>query len=693
MKARQIATAPFRGMKQLAQMVFRRGGWNVLRMPGSTFDFEKRVGDGTGSAVVMAPLEWIGRNFPAARPTLWQSKADGTEEKVPVHDMLRLLARPNPYYSGANMWKAVVADYVADGNGYLLVREDMLGGPAELWWAPASTMTPKGTEDKFITHYEYRPNGIAIILDPESVIHFRNGIDPEDPRKGRSPLYSVLREVYTDDEAANFTASLLRNMGVPGVVISPDGEVEISEEDANAAKAYVDENYRGDKRGKPLVITGPTKVQQFGFSPEQMNLKDLRRIPEERVTGVLGVAAIVAGLGAGLERSTFSNFAEAREASYEECIIPMQATIAEEIRFQLLPKYESDPFLFRFAFDTSEIRVLQEDRNNHSERMGQQVKDGLRTVAEARRELGLDTTPADEIYLRPYAAIEVPVGSTQADAQAAAEPKRKSIENPHLPDWYKARVNFDQYLRALDRDADALTDLLTAKLAKSFAQLGDMAADVFAQTVTEADMPKALKASSQSIADQVLDQLKTNDWYESEVKRPIRAHYEETAGKTVETINRTLDLGVMIPDPAAQEIIAQGGTKLGLPDIEQETRDRIIGAVEQGREQGLGAKEIARQIRDDVPKGRFVNAGSKYRAELIARAETKYAQNASTIAAYKDAANITALLCFDARIGEDHAPECEERAGKEFTFEDAEGEDLTHPNCSLSWAPVVAQSL
>ncbi len=682
-------------------MVFRRGGsWNFFRLPGSRFDYAREVGDGTGSSTVAAPLEWIGRNFPAAVPTLWKVEGD-EEEKEPDHPMLRLLARPNPYYSGALNWKAVVTDWFVDGNGYLLVVRDMLKTPRELWWAPAETMEPKGTTTEFVTHYEYRPNGIAIQIEPEDVIHFRNGIDKDNPRKGRSPLKSVLREIFTDDEAANFTAQLLKNMGVPGMVISPDVDGYVmNDEEAEAAKAHVTANFTGDKRGEPLVTNGRTKVQPYGFSPKELNLKDIRRIPEERVTAVLGVPAIVAGLGAGLDRSTFSNFSEAREAAYEECIIPTQGLIAEEIRFQLLPLFEDDPYLWRFAFDTTGVRVLQEDKDKLSERLGQQVKDGIRTVAEARRELGLETDDADEVYLRPYSAIEVPKGEDRTVAPPA--PKRKSFDNPHLPKWFKNRIAIGALIEALDRDADALTELLAPKIAKAFDTLGDMAADAFENVTTEADFPT--KAASGPIADQVLEQLKTNDWYESQVKRPIHAHYEETAGKTVDTINRVMDLGVMIPDPVAQEIIAQGGTKLGMKDIEEAARDSIVRAIETGREEGQGAKEIARRIRSDVPAGRYTNlaektlpdgsnAGSAYRAELIARAESKYAQNASTIEAYKESPNVTALLCFDARIGEEHDPECEERAGKEFSFEDAEAEDLTHPNCSLSWAPVVAESL
>lgn len=707
MKARQIATAPFRGMKALASIPFRRpGGWRIFRLPGSRFDYQSAVGDGTMSSTVMAPLLWIVRNFISAPPAIWKINPDGQEERDAKHRILRLLTRPNPHYSGALLWQATVADWNVDGNAYWITLDNRVGEPEQVWWAPAATMEPKGSEDEFITHYVYTVNGIPRNIPVENVVHFRNRLDPENDRKGCSPLKSVLREIFTDDEAANFTAALLKNMGVPGVVLSPKGDYVMNEDETKAAKSYVQENFGGDKRGEPLVVSGATEVSQFGFSPEQLSLKDMRRVPEERVTGVLGIPAIVAGLGAGLERSTFSNFAEAREAAYEENIVPTQQILSEDVRFQLLSKFEDDPFDWRFGFDTSRVRVLQEDNNKRSERLGQEVKDGIRTVAEARREIDLDTTPADEVYLRSYSQIEVPVGEARPAPAAptqtppedqededGAQPKRNSYDNPHLPPKFKNRIAIKALMDALDRDADNLTALLTTRLERSFDRLGSMAADAFEATVTDADFAKAMKATSPSIADDVLDQLKTNDWFETEVKAPIRAHYEETAKRTTDTINRVMDLGVMIPDPAAQEIIAKGGTKLGLADVEDEARDRIVGAIEQGREEGQGAKEIARRIREDVPAGRFVNAGPKYRAELIARAETKYAQNASTIAAYKDSPNITALLCFDARIGEEHDPECEERAGKEFSFEDAEDEDLTHPNCSLSWAPVVAESL
>lgn len=295
-------------------MVFRRAGaFRLWGQPRSKINFESEVGDGTGSSTVMAPLLWIARTFPEAPIGLWQSDEEGQETQIRDNQFLRRMRRPNPFYSGSVLMQATIIDRTVDGNAYWIKVRDASENVREYWWAPTATMTPKGDEENFITHYEYKPGSDVIILRPEDVIHFRFGMDNDDPRKGQASLKSVLREVFTDDEAANFTASLLRNSGVPGLLVSPEvGAGAPSDEDVKATKAYIREKFTGDNRGEALVMSGPTKVQQFGFSPEQLLLKDLRRVPEERVTAILGVPAIVCGLGAGLDKATFCLPADAR---------------------------------------------------------------------------------------------------------------------------------------------------------------------------------------------------------------------------------------------------------------------------------------------------------------------------------------------------------------------------------------------
>lgn len=405
-------------LRKLGRLIFRRTPnlWRSFGFGSSRINYAAEVGDGLNSSLVSAVLMWIARNFPEAPPAVWlKDAATGQERPEPGHRLVRLLERPNPFFTGPLLWWATVVDWHSRGNAYWLKnRNRATGFPEELYWLPSWMVRPESdSASELITHYVYTVDGVELRIEPERIVHFRYGSDPENPRLGYSPLQAVIREVYTDDEAANFTATLLRNMGVPGIIVSPDIEGEgggaaITELEAEAVKDHIRSSFTGDKRGDVAVLTGRTKLQQFGFSPEELILRELRRIPEERVTSATGIPAIVVGLGAGLDRSTFSNMSEAREAAYEAGLIPMQKILAEEVRFQLLADFVDDPHEWLFGFDLSKVRVLQEDLYRQAQRLDLGVRGGWARVAEARRASGLPVTPEDEVYLRQTSYVEVP---------------------------------------------------------------------------------------------------------------------------------------------------------------------------------------------------------------------------------------------------------------------------------------------
>jgi HK97 family phage portal protein len=409
----------------LKALFVSRTTWRSLILPGTTFDYQREVGDITAASTITAPLFWMARTFPEAPAAIWRRLPNGQKERVFRHALLDLLERPNPFYTAPQLWAATVIDYMVDGNAYWIKQRNRAGAVTQIWWTPHWLIEPVSVpgSDVFIDHYLYRPGDQVVRLPVEDVVHFRFGLDGADPRFGISPLRSVLREVFTDNEAANFTAALLRNMGVPGVMVSPEKGVTIDPNEAEETKKTLTEKFTGDKRGEPIVMTGATKIEQFGFSPEQLLLRELRRIPEERVTAVLGVPAIVAGLGAGLDRSTFTNMAEAREAAYESGIIPMQRNLGEDVRFQLLRDFGANPFDHRFGFDLTEVRVLQEDEFRVVQRMDLAYRSGIVTRLEARREIGLDVDEArDNVFYQPLNATTVAAdGGQPANGNGAGD--------------------------------------------------------------------------------------------------------------------------------------------------------------------------------------------------------------------------------------------------------------------------------
>ena len=201
---------------------------------------------------------------------------------------------------------------------------------------------PKGDEEKLITEFKYSPygglGGNSISLNVEDIVHIRNGIDPNNHRRGFAPLKSVLREILGDEAAGQYAAALLHNMAVPGVILSPkdDSMGGPSKEEAEAISAMYKQKFGGNNRGAPMILSGAMNVEVVSFSPEQMNLTELRKLPEERVSAVLGVPAILAGLGAGLDAATYNNTRELREFFTEQKLVPLWKAVAAELTHQLL---------------------------------------------------------------------------------------------------------------------------------------------------------------------------------------------------------------------------------------------------------------------------------------------------------------------------------------------------------------------
>lgn len=430
MKLLDTVGRAFKAASQTIGVLFGRsaGGWRTSTLSGrGAFNYAASVGDGRGNAIVVACVEAFVTAFSEA-PLRVQRIQGKDLVPVPDHPMIQLLARPNPYYSGVLLLKAFVSDWLL-GNAYLLkVRGGSVGATrgrvVELYWIPSSQIEPRwdANNGEYIGWYDYTVDGQIYRYDPSDVVHLRNGFDPTNVRKGLSRLAALLREIATDDEAANFSAALLRNMGVPGLVISPsDRDTELTEADAETIKAQAAQRYGGDNRGATMVVSAPINATSFGFNPQQMDLKALRRVPEERISAAVGVPAIVAGLGAGLDRSTYSNMEEAREMFYETSIVPAYRLFAAEFHSQLVSDFE-DVNRVVVDFDISKVRVLQADEDALHTRIREDVKAGLLTINQGREKLGWDQLDGCDVLLLPVSVMATDPATLLESAQAAPEP-------------------------------------------------------------------------------------------------------------------------------------------------------------------------------------------------------------------------------------------------------------------------------
>lgn len=405
-------------------------GWTVL-LNRTAIDYATI--DPTRNSMVVSVVGWIARNFPEAPVRVTVRGAGGLREAVApgptgAGRMLQLLERPNRFFSGVVMWMAVLVDLYTTGNAYILKLRNAADRVVELWWIPKRFMRPNWPTDgsEFIGWYEYTVDGYVYAVEPRDVIHLRDGIDPQNTRLGLSKLASLFREIYTDDEASNFTAALLTNLGVPGVILAPSNTQGAVKADPEAVKKKFSETFGGDNRGGVMALSSPTDVKVLSWSPEQMNLANLRRIPEERVSAVLGISAAVVGLGAGLNTQAFTSYRDARMAAYEEAVIPMQRMVAGELEVQFLPDFVDEFEIERTGmdidFDISHVRALQDTVEAVWKRNESAATKGLLTRATFKRATGQQVEPGDDVYVLPNNYVTLPVGAGGPTSPGARTP-------------------------------------------------------------------------------------------------------------------------------------------------------------------------------------------------------------------------------------------------------------------------------
>jgi HK97 family phage portal protein len=416
------------------------------------------------NSAVFACLSAICTAYPEAPAKVWLEPEPGQREWQQDHPLQSLLDKPNPYLTREQLWHYVQWCKHVNGNAYLRKIRAGAGNVTELWPISPLRVQPITTREdaargRFISYYAYTfdPAKDPLHIPPEDMVHFKLGLDDRDHRLGLAPLARLVDEVMGDDEASRWQTTMLGNGGSIGMLVEVPPDSTLTPEQAETLKADMQERFGGKNRGRVGVLMGGAKASPYGFSPEQMDMKALHRIPEERIAAVLRVPAIIAGLGAGLDRSTYANFREAREMFAEMTILPLYAFDASSINQQLLPEFTSDPRL-RVAFDITDMRALQEDEDNKWKRLNEAVKTGWVDVSEARTDVGLppDMPEVEQELPPPQPLPGQPPLAALPPGSKSREIVLKARDLEHLPELLQALVDLSEpgLERSLERYFD-----------------------------------------------------------------------------------------------------------------------------------------------------------------------------------------------------------------------------------------------
>lgn len=392
--------------------IFGRGNGDLLallqkKLPSSNRDWVQEAGDLSLNSIVSICTRWYLTNFSQVAFNV-VNKSSGQKE-VQANDIVELLKDPmNGSIPPSIVWGNYIQDYLLLGNAFLRKIRGLGNSVIALEYLPGDMVRPVGNDKVSVLYYIYTTQGQEYRIEKEDLIHWRYGRDTVDIRIGRSPITSVLREIAADNQASSTAYGLIKNGALPSMIIGPDANdnsVDISPDDAKTIKRRLREDFATDNAGGIAVLSGAYKMERVSFSPNELNLSEIRRLPEERIPAALGLNAMVLGLGAGLAHSTYSNYEQSQSAAWTDGMLPLLDSLCEILSIMLLPEFNPKTGDY-VDYDVSDVRALAEDVYANSDRAALLYEKGVISRADAKRMINIEPEPDDEGAY--YGAISVP---------------------------------------------------------------------------------------------------------------------------------------------------------------------------------------------------------------------------------------------------------------------------------------------
>jgi len=402
------------------------------------------------NAVVFSSVREIARTAPSARIQVHKRLKRGQTEIYEDHSLQAVFDLPNPRQSHYDFIELLLTYLNLDGNIFILRersgKDGKTGKTTALWLPRPDMMSPvidaRGQiyEQGALLGYSYLTRGgEKVYFLPEQVIHIKYP-DPNDPYhglgRGIPPLMAAAFDADNDNSQTTFIKQFFKNGAVPSGIIKSKNILDDTE--VKRIQNRMAEQYTGEENWhKIMVLDADAEYQATGLSMDEMVFPDLRAISETRICAAFKVPPVLIGVKAGLDAATYSNYKLARQALWEDNIIPTNLKLAEAFTRAFSDELGPDVIV---KHDYADVVALQQDRTERFARSSQSVMSGWVTVNEARREIGFGPLPEGigDVLYRPLMMEPVNDGAGDASMKVLKSQVVKVLPAPksgsHDPD-------------------------------------------------------------------------------------------------------------------------------------------------------------------------------------------------------------------------------------------------------------------
>lgn len=380
--------------------------------------------------------------------TAYQLQKDGIKQLLPLdHELSKLLRRPTEKQTGQMLVEILQTHLDVAGNAYLFKRRNAFGMPLALrLMRPDITRAIPDINGEVIS-YKYGLPGNEQTLDAEDVIHFKGSPDPLDPFYGLSPILVLARHGDLDNSAVDYLLAFFLNAGAPAGILKH--KMRVPAEERERIRQAFKERYGGPfKGGKSsggwhdlMVIDADVEYQEIGKDPRRLDLGTVFAETETRICSAFGIPPIIIAAKVGLDKSTYSNYEQARKSVYQETYSPQWIKLESQFTLELAAEYGDDIVI---EFEKSGIDALQEDIAEARKFALDGWERGMITRAEARLLAGYPAGVGDDVYklkttdlLSSDEDIPVDLSHTGGDLFGDLGPEERFANNKTLPPGWK----------------------------------------------------------------------------------------------------------------------------------------------------------------------------------------------------------------------------------------------------------------
>lgn len=346
-------------------------------------------------------------------------EVDEDDEEVSGSTFNRIIKKPNQFMDEYSFWETSLLYLFMGGNLFWEKVRSRSGRVVELWPLRPDRVKIVTHKTKFISHYLYQIAGRDWPLAHEDVIHIKF-TDPHNEFFGMPPIRAASRQIAQDNEATDFSGSMLKNRAIPGVVVKTQEEMD--EAKAERMRKKWKGKFGDDNRGNVAFLQLGMEVQTLGMNMKDLTFPDLRDISETRICMAFGVSPILIGARAGLRDATYSNYETARRSLWDENLSPLGRRITSKINADNdlgSPRTPSTTI----KFITKDVMALRQVRKDERASFIEAFKAGITKRDESRKPFGL---PPDEEHGDEY--VNKP-STEQVDGNMTPE----GSDTPHSP--------------------------------------------------------------------------------------------------------------------------------------------------------------------------------------------------------------------------------------------------------------------